>query len=73
MKGGPEHEKVFDLTIDEGALKKVANQWVYWSLVTYTKDAALQVVKEVTIGDGRAAIKALYDAFQSDGPDSPKG
>ena len=69
MKGGPEHEKVFDLTIDEGALKKVANQWVYWSLVTYTKDAALQVVKEVTIGDGRAAIIALYRAFQSDGPE----
>ena len=46
-----------------------ANSWVYFLLSTTTRDAPLQILKEVKIGEGRLAIHALANIYASKRPE----
>ena len=66
---GSQYSKIFDLHVDEGELDKTANAHVYAQIASTTRGEPLQLVKEVSIGDGRAAIVKLIDKFAGYGPE----
>ena len=64
------HAQIFDEDVDDSSIDgEEANSWVYFLLSTTTRDAPLQILKEVKIGEGRLAIHALQNIYASKRPE----
>ena len=64
------HAQIFDEDVDDSSIDgEEANSWVYFLLSTTTRDAPLQILKEVKIGEGCLAIYALQNIYASKRPE----
>ena len=63
----PDHAKVFEE--EKKHVKHESSTYVFYLLCSTTSGPALQVIKEVTPGDGFEAIRSLKKAFCNAGPE----
>ena len=71
MKGGDHHVEIFnqESVTAKADLKAASNSFVFYYLTTLLRGGALQMLQDITPGDGREAIIALDEAYASTGPE----